>query len=88
MSTFRGQLNINNGLGGSLTSVIADLECIWSMAINKHLEIPRESFNEYRVVFIIPDVYNRCHIKYLIDSLLNNLQFESCIVIHEGMHRQ
>lgn len=36
----RGQLNLHAGPGGSLTAVLADLEVIWSHAIQKYLEIP------------------------------------------------
>jgi hypothetical protein len=36
----RGQLNIHPGPGGSLTAVLADIEVIWSHAIQKYLEIP------------------------------------------------
>lgn len=36
----RGQLNLHTGPGGSLTAVLADLEVIWSHAIQKYLEIP------------------------------------------------
>jgi actin-related protein 8 len=77
---------VNNGLGGSLTSVISDLESIWSLAIEKYLEIPLNQLNQYRVILIIPDVYNRNHVKCLIDLLLINLKFEGLIVIHEGMN--
>jgi len=61
------------------------LQSIWSLAIEKHLEIPLSQLNQYRVVLIIPDVYNRNHVKYLIDLLLNSMHFEGCIVIHEGI---
>ena len=37
----RGDLNIHSGVGGSLSSVLADLEAIWGHCIEKLLEIPR-----------------------------------------------
>lgn len=33
-------MNLHPGPGGSLTAVLADLEVIWSHAIQKYLEIP------------------------------------------------
>ncbi|XP_054162456.1 actin-related protein 8-like [Oppia nitens] len=81
----RGNLNINDALGGSLTTVIADLETICRKSITKYLEIPVNELNQYKVVLIIPDVYNRNHIKYLIDMLLNDMRFQSCLVIHEAV---
>lgn len=35
----RGQLNLHPGVGGSLSSVLADLETIWITAIQKFLDI-------------------------------------------------
>src|SRR5882724_7151897 len=85
INLFRGRLNVNNGFGGSLTSVISDLETICRKAIERHFEISMNELIEYKVVLIIPDVYNRNHIKYLIHMLLNGLGFHSCLVIHEGL---
>ncbi|CAG2103035.1 unnamed protein product [Medioppia subpectinata] len=81
----RGVLNVSNCLGGSLTSIIADLESICGKAIEKHFEISLKELNQYRVVLIIPDVYNRNHIKYMIEMLLNGLGFQSCLLIHEAV---
>ena len=36
-----GDLNIHSGIGGSLSSVLADLETIWGHCIVNLLEIPR-----------------------------------------------
>ncbi|MGH0167785.1 UNVERIFIED_CONTAM: hypothetical protein FKN15_053689 [Acipenser sinensis] len=36
----RGQINLHGGPGGTLTAVMANLETIWSYAIQKFLEIP------------------------------------------------
>lgn len=36
----RGELNIHSGIGGSLTSVLTDLQTIWSWIINYKLDIP------------------------------------------------
>ena len=82
---FRGKLNIHNGVGGSITSVIADLESIWSFAIEKYLNISVNDLKNYKAVLTIPDVYNRNHVKHLIDLLINGLKFESCIVLLESL---
>lgn len=36
----RGRLNVHDGPGGSLSSVLADLEVIWSHVLQEHMEIP------------------------------------------------
>ena len=36
-----GKLNFHSGLNGSLTSVLQDLEDIWSTALHTFLSIPR-----------------------------------------------
>ncbi|XP_030640691.1 actin-related protein 8 [Chanos chanos] len=78
----RGQLNIHNKAGGSLTAVLADLEAIWSHAIQKHLEIPLKDLKYYRCILLIPDIYNRQHVKELISLLLSSMGF-SAVVVHQ-----
>lgn len=36
----RGDLNLHNGIGGSLSAVLADLQEIWEYVLKTHLKIP------------------------------------------------
>uniref|UniRef100_A0A665U5X0 Actin-related protein 8 n=1 Tax=Echeneis naucrates TaxID=173247 RepID=A0A665U5X0_ECHNA len=78
----RGQLNVRPGPGGSLTAVLADLETIWSYVIQKHLEIPLKDLKYYRCVLLVPDIYNRQHIKEVVNMLLIKMGF-SAIIVHQ-----
>lgn len=81
----RGRLNVHSGFGASLTSVLNDLETIWGWAIHNLLDIPLDKLKEYKVVLIIPDVYNRHHVKEIIGMLLFNMGFNKCFVHHESV---
>ena len=35
-----GRLNVHDGPGGTLSSVVADIELLWGQAIQKYLDIP------------------------------------------------
>uniref|UniRef100_A0A672GQ90 Uncharacterized protein n=1 Tax=Salarias fasciatus TaxID=181472 RepID=A0A672GQ90_SALFA len=78
----RGQLNVHAGPGGSLSAVLADLETIWSYVIQKHLEIPLKDLKYYRCILLVPDIYNRQHIKEVVNMLLLNMNF-SAIIVHQ-----
>ncbi|KAJ8265187.1 hypothetical protein COCON_G00142860 [Conger conger] len=78
----RGQLNIHSGPAGSLSAVLADLEAIWSHAVQKFLEIPLKDLKYYRCILLVPDIYNRQHVKELVNMLLVNMGF-SAIVVHQ-----
>ncbi|KAM6177299.1 actin-related protein 8 isoform 2-T2 [Erethizon dorsatum] len=78
----RGQLNIHSGPGGSLTAVLADIEVIWSHAIQKYLEIPLKDLKYYRCILLIPDIYNKQHVKELVNMILMKMGF-SGIVVHQ-----
>uniref|UniRef100_A0A7N8WYD6 Actin related protein 8 n=1 Tax=Mastacembelus armatus TaxID=205130 RepID=A0A7N8WYD6_9TELE len=78
----RGQLNVHAGPGGSLTAVLADLETIWSSVIQKHLEIPLKDLKYYRCILLVPDIYNRQHVKEMVNVLLLNMGF-SAIIVHQ-----
>ncbi|RWS22642.1 actin-related protein 8-like protein [Leptotrombidium deliense] len=81
----RGLLNIHTGIGGSINSIVSDLETIWAFFIEKKLEIDLKSLSNYKAVLTIPDVYNRNHVKELIKMILNGLGFGSCFVHHESV---
>ncbi|KAF6205312.1 hypothetical protein GE061_019482 [Apolygus lucorum] len=78
----RGDLNIHNGVGGSLTGVLADLGCIWSNIIIERLNIPLVELRNYRAVLIIPVIYNRQYAKEFV-SLLLDLGFMSCFLLQD-----
>uniref|UniRef100_A0A8D0CZ17 Actin-related protein 8 n=1 Tax=Sander lucioperca TaxID=283035 RepID=A0A8D0CZ17_SANLU len=78
----RGQLNVHASPGGSLTAVLADLETIWSHVIQKQLEIPLKDLKYYRCILLVPDIYNRQHIKEVVNMLLLNMGF-SAIIVHQ-----
>ncbi|KAI8497315.1 Cytochrome b5 reductase 4 [Branchiostoma belcheri] len=80
-----GQLHLHSGTGGSLTAVLADLETIWTTAIEKFLEIPVKDLKHYRCILLVPDIYNRQHIKELINLLLNRLGFSAAIAHQESV---
>ncbi|XP_032892447.1 actin-related protein 8 isoform X2 [Amblyraja radiata] len=73
----RGQFNLHTGPGGSLSALLADLEAIWTLAIQKYLEIPSKDLKYYRCILLIPDIYNRQHVKELVNLLLNNIGFSA-----------
>ncbi|KAK6629099.1 hypothetical protein RUM43_002916 [Polyplax serrata] len=79
----RGDLNIHSGPGGSLTGVLADLEAIWTYAITNKLEIPTTTFKHYRIVLIIPDIYNRQYLKELTRMLLLKMGFGGCFLVQD-----
>ncbi|KAM9182587.1 actin-related protein 8 isoform 3-T3 [Mergus octosetaceus] len=81
----RGQLNLHAGPGGSLTAVLADLEVIWSHAIQKYLEIPLKDLKYYRCILLIPDIYNKQHVKELVNMILMKMGFSGIIVHQESV---
>ncbi|XP_065363772.1 actin-related protein 8 [Calliphora vicina] len=79
----RGELNLHSNIGGSLTSVLSDLESIWSYAIHERMEIPRKSLVQYGAVLVVPDVYNRSVLRELVTLLLTRLKFRACFLLQD-----
>ncbi|XP_044738543.1 actin-related protein 8 isoform X2 [Chrysoperla carnea] len=79
----RGELNIHKDIGGSLTSVLNDLETIWLYCIQSYLNIPSNQLNNYKVVLIVPDIYNRIYLKEYMNLLLNRMGFSSCFLVQD-----
>ncbi|CAH1122302.1 unnamed protein product [Ceutorhynchus assimilis] len=79
----RGDFNIHPGPGGSITAVIADLETIWSYIIETCLQINVNELRNFRVVLIIPDVYNRLYLRELMHLLLGTMGFGSAFFVQD-----
>lgn len=78
----RGRLNLHSGSGGSLSAVLMDLEHIWTHALQKLLQIPLKDLKYYRCILLIPDIYNRQHVKEIVNMLLVKMGF-SAVVVHQ-----
>lgn len=81
----RGRLNEHSGPGGSLTSILSNIEIIWGHVLQEHLEIPLKDLKHYRAVLLIPDVYMHRQVKGLVNMLLNSLGFGAVIVHQESV---
>lgn len=77
----RGDLNIHPGPGGSITGVIADLETIWLNILETNFNLRSNDLKSYKAVLIIPDVYNRVHLRELTNLLLLRMGFGSCFLV-------
>jgi len=77
----RGDLDLCPGkVAGSESSILTDLEDIWTNAIESELGIPKQEFGRYRVVLVIPAVYRRTLIKHYMTLLLFNMGFGGAFV--------
>ena len=74
-----GQLNLHDGVGGTPSALAEDIVTLWGNAIETLLNIPIGDFSFYRAVLLVPDNFNRSHVKLLVDLILNRLNF-SCVI--------
>lgn len=81
----RGKLNIHSRIGGSLTSVLANIETIWGTAIQQYLDIPLKDLKHYRAVLVVSDIYIRQHVKEIVNVLLTKLKFGGCFIHLESV---
>ncbi|XP_061387748.1 actin-related protein 8 [Musca vetustissima] len=79
----RGDLNLHNNIGGSMTAVISDLESIWSHVIVERMSIPRRTLGQYGAVLVINDIYNRSVLRELVTLLLQRLGFRACFLVQD-----
>jgi actin-related protein 8 len=79
----RGHFNINSNQ--TFRTVVSDLERILEYTIVKTLKIPRDIFQQFSVVLIIPDAFYKDQIKALVDIILKNLGFKSIFLQQESV---
>ncbi|ELT94986.1 hypothetical protein CAPTEDRAFT_229124 [Capitella teleta] len=80
-----GRLHLHRGPSGSLSSVLKDLEDIWGWVIRYKLDVPLKDLKFYRAILLIPDIYNRQHIREMFDILLTRLGFSAAFMLQESV---
>ncbi|OQV16815.1 Actin-related protein 8 [Hypsibius exemplaris] len=80
-----GRFNLHSGPGGSRSAVAADIAHIWDGILLEELEISRKERAEYRVVLIIPDIYDREDVRSMVEILLLDLGFYAVFVVLENV---
>ncbi|KAJ6636054.1 Actin-related protein 8 [Pseudolycoriella hygida] len=79
----RGELNIHSKVGGSLTSVLSDLQEIWEYVLQCKMDIKLRDLHLYKAVLVIPDIYHRGHLRELMNLLLTKIGFGSCFLVQD-----
>ncbi|XP_075154874.1 actin-related protein 8 [Haematobia irritans] len=79
----RGDLNVHTNLGGSLSSVLSDLETIWAYVIEDRMSISRNSLEQYGAVLVISDIYNRSVLREMVTLILQRLRFRACFLVQD-----
>lgn len=79
----RGDFNLHGGVGGSTSAVLADLQAIWEHVLRRNLKIPLSDLYMYKAVLIVPDIYNRGHLRELMNLLLLRMGFGSCFLVQD-----
>ena len=88
----KGELNLHKNVGGGLMSVLIDLQTIWEYVLKYRLHINLTDLHLYKAVLVIPNIYNRSHLKELTTILLTHMGFSSCflgkhvIILHCFLH--
>ncbi|XP_066935887.1 actin-related protein 8-like [Clytia hemisphaerica] len=80
-----GQLNLHDGVGGTPSALAEDIVTLWGNAIETLLNIPIGDLSFYRAVLLVPDNFNRSHVKLLVDLILNRLNFSCVIACQESV---
>lgn len=79
----RGDLNVHAGCSGSVTAILADLQQIWTHAMRQLLDIQPDQIGGLRAVLIVPDIYNRGHLRELLSLLLVRMGFGSAFLVQD-----
>ncbi|XP_052889257.1 actin-related protein 8 [Anopheles moucheti] len=79
----RGELNLHAGVGGSLFGIMSDLQTIWEHVLQTRLQIKASEMRQYRAVLVIPDIYNRAHLREYVTLLLNQIGFGCCFLVQD-----
>ncbi|KND01663.1 uncharacterized protein SPPG_03461 [Spizellomyces punctatus DAOM BR117] len=78
-----GMLNMSDYT--SIWGCLADMETIWSEIIESELGILRSEFGSYNVVWLVPDLFSKAHVREMTTLLLRNMGFRGVTALQESV---
>ncbi|OUM52282.1 hypothetical protein BVG19_g1456 [[Candida] boidinii] len=69
----------------SQQELLNDVEILLSNILTKQLNIDLKKIDQYSIVLIIPNLYNKRYVETMIHFLLNTLNFNNVAIIQEGV---
>lgn len=81
----RGEFHLHSGVGGSITAALDNMRTVWTYLIERVLGVPSGDLYRYRCVLLVPDMYERRHLKYLMSLLLKDMGFGHCFLVQESV---
>ena len=79
----RGDFNLHDGVNGSLTGVLADLELIWTVALQTLLGLTKQDLSSMKAVVVIPALYKRPYVKHYMTLILTQIGFGQAFLLQD-----
>ncbi|XP_067938587.1 actin-related protein 8-like [Watersipora subatra] len=80
-----GELNIKKSRGYTVNNIMESLQVLWSSAIHKYLGVEKADLEGYNCILLIPDIFNRAHIRCMMEVVLERMGFSSVFPMQESV---
>ena len=66
-------------------SCVHDLEAILESVIAKYMRLPRKNLEQFNCILVVPDLFVKHHLRYIVHMLLARLKFKSLFLHTESV---
>lgn len=80
-----GSFNEQDPRYKSKRRLLEDIETIITEGIRRELKLEKSKFRDYRVVLVIPDLYEKNYVIQMVELLLNEMRFLEVCFIQESV---
>ncbi|AQZ16677.1 ARP8 (YOR141C) [Zygosaccharomyces parabailii] len=81
-----GSFNIESSDYRSLQDLLGDVTGLLEYALgSQHFELKPSQFSQYKLVLVIPDLFEKSHVETFIGCLITELQFQAVAIIQESL---
>ncbi|QLL30680.1 hypothetical protein HG536_0A04950 [Torulaspora globosa] len=81
-----GSFNVSSPYYASLQDLMHDVISLLEYALSSDgLSITRAQYSQYKVVLVVPDLFEKTHVEMFIRTLLTEMQFQAVAIIQESL---
>ena len=78
-----GDLNVSERY--NIHDCVEDLQIILETHIHKYMRLPKRNIENFNCILVVPDIFVKHHLRYIINMLLAKLKFKSLFIHMESV---
>jgi actin-related protein 8 len=77
--------DLNTSANYNIHDCVEDLQSVLEFSLKRYMRLPKKNLENFNCILIIPDIFVKHHLRFIITMLLGKLKFKSLFMHTESV---